>query len=159
MNKEKELVAGGSDVGGDSQSVGLHRSDISRGIATAAAAAAEDRGNGLAAARSLSEVKVRCVGTGCARIHFFGLTVCTFFFFPSVRGISSHVHRPSLYWPSCARYLPTSRTYTCIHTCVLKHTHTHTHSSVLATLSFSPSLSLSTDTDPLSRFLFLFFGF
>ncbi|KAK1126673.1 hypothetical protein K0M31_004299 [Melipona bicolor] len=47
VDREKErrgeLVAGGSDVGGGSESVGLHRSDISRGIATAA-----DRGNGAA---------------------------------------------------------------------------------------------------------------
>lgn len=37
-------------------------------------------GDGTAAARSPSEVKVRRVGTGCARIHFFGLALD--FFFP-----------------------------------------------------------------------------
>ena len=104
---------------------------------------------GLAAARSLSEVKVRCVGTGCARIHFFGLTVCTFFSkpsrhqFPCSTDLASIGHRARDIFPP--------------------HKHTHTNTAcwidVLATLSFSPSLSLSTDTDPLSRFLFLFFGF
>ena len=130
------MVAGGSDVGGGSQSVGLHRSDISRGIATA------DRGNG-AAARSLSEVKVRCVGTGCARIHFFGLTVCTFF--SKRRGISSHVHRPSLHWPSCARYLPATN----VHTRVSKHT--HTRSWMCWPLSLSLPLCLYLPIPILSR--------
>lgn len=37
----------------------------------------------------LSEVKVRCVGMGCARIHFFGLTKR---FFSSARS-SSHVYQ------------------------------------------------------------------
>lgn len=50
-------------------------------------------GDGTAAARSPSEVKVRRVGTGCARIHFFGLALDFFLLFPAgeARGISSHV--------------------------------------------------------------------
>lgn len=47
-------------------------SDVSRGLAAVAAAAA----------RSPSEVKVRRVGTGCARIHFFGLALDFFPLFP-----------------------------------------------------------------------------
>lgn len=60
------------------------KADMSRGIATA------DRRGKRGLAGSLSEVKVRCVGTGCARIYFFGLTV---HFFSS--GISSHVYPPT----------------------------------------------------------------
>lgn len=47
-------------------------SDVSRGLAAVAAAAAW----------SPSEVKVRRVGTGCARIHFFGLALDFFPLFP-----------------------------------------------------------------------------
>lgn len=61
-----------------------------------------------AAARSPSEVKVRRVGTGCARIHFFGLALDFFPLFPAgeARGISFPCmrRRPSLHG-RLARYL------------------------------------------------------
>lgn len=63
-------------------------------------------GDGTAAARSPSEVKVRRVGTGCARIHFFGLALD---FFSSSRparraaSVPMYANRPSLHgW--LARY-------------------------------------------------------
>lgn len=96
----------------------------------------EAAARGLAAARSLSEVKVRCVGTGCARIHFFGLTVCTFF---QRRGISSHVYRPSLY----GRRAISFRT----NTYILRHTDDRVGHSLFL------SLSLSSGTDPLASSL------
>lgn len=72
---------------------------------------AESRGarrRAAAAARSPSEVKVRRVGTGCARIHFFGLALDFFLLFPAgeARGISFPCmrRRPSLHG-RLARYL------------------------------------------------------
>lgn len=49
-----------------------------------------------AAARSPSEVKVRRVGTGCARIHFFGLALD---FFPSSRTARRAAHQFPMYAP------------------------------------------------------------
>lgn len=67
-----------------------------------------------AAARSPSEVKVRRVGTGCARIHFFGLALDFFLLFPAgeARGISFPCmrRRPSLHG-RLARYLPAAHAH------------------------------------------------
>lgn len=104
--------------------------DISRGIATA-----DRRGkHGLAGARSPSEVKVRCVGTGCARIHFFGLTV---HFFSTMHAASVPMYT-----------LPTQPIWPARD--IFPHVHIHIKTEIVWPLSPSLlSLSLSFDRSPL----------
>lgn len=62
------------------------------------------------------EVKVRRVGTGCARIHFFGLALDFFSFLPAgeARGISSHVCTDLAYMAGTMRYPLPSRIHSLV---------------------------------------------
>lgn len=91
-------------------------SDVSRGIARLDDGDGATAERALAAARSPSEVKVRRVGTGCARIHFFGLALDFFSFFPAgeARGISSHVCTDLAYMAGTMRYPLPSRVHSLV---------------------------------------------
>lgn len=87
-----------------------------------------------AAARSLSEVKVRRVGTGCARIHFFGLALD---FFLSSRPARLAASVPMYAPPTDLAYMAGTARYPPL-------VHAHAHARVhLSFLSACPSHSLA----------------